>query len=102
MPQCRQLSLRDSTCDYWNEDLPADQQGDLPTACDEKKGYCNAEADDDPTWCSEFFSLEEMCPKCECYMDLCECDDFEVCDECGEELGFCAEDCPTQEEGYDE
>lgn len=37
-----------------------------------------------------------------CDLDHCACDDDEVCDYCGEPLGFCAVDCETREEDFEE
>lgn len=59
-----------------------------PEGADEQ-GFCCAEDDEDPSWCQSYES------------DGNDWDD-EVCDYCGEPLGFCASDCETRDENFEE
>ena len=59
-------------CGYFNEDLDMDEQ---PSGCDED-GMCSDEYDNG---CDEY--------------DV----DEDICDECGNPIGFCAPDCSERE-----
>ena len=65
-------------CLMWDEDNPAAG----PEGCDEF-GVCIVDEDPDPN-CSSFESIYD-----------------EVCDYCGEPLGFCSDDCETLMEGFE-
>ncbi len=73
---CIYADLKDGTCNLWEKDSPLNPEG-----ANADEGYCTAEDDEDPSWCQSF---EDSNP--------------EVCDFCGEELGFCAADCEGREE----
>jgi len=77
---CIYSDLRDGKCQMWEGDSSLDPEG-----CDEE-GFCIAEDDPDPSWCQSFESNEPD----------------EVCDYCGEELGFCALGCETLDPDFEE
>jgi hypothetical protein len=67
-------------CSFYDEDSSLNPEG-----CD-SEGYCLADEDEDPSWCSDYQSVY----------------DEDVCDYCGEPLGFCSEDCETREKDFEE
>jgi hypothetical protein len=71
-------------CQMWDDDNDSLN----PEGADEE-GFCTASEDEDPSWCQSYES------------DGADEDDEEVCDECGEPLGFCASDCSERGENQD-
>jgi len=76
---CVYCGLGNGICDLWDEDSSLNPEGT------DEKGYCIAEDDEDPSWCQSYEDAEE-----------------DICDYCGEPLGFCAEDCETLEDDFEE
>lgn len=76
---CVYCGLGNGVCDFWEEGSSLNPEGT------DEEGYCIAEDDEDPSWCQSYEDAEE-----------------EVCYYCGEPLGFCAEDCETREEDFEE
>jgi len=68
-------------CQMWEkENLSLNPEGA------DEEGCCIAEDDPDPSWCQSFESD----------------DGDEICDYCGEKLGFCASDCETLKPDFEE
>jgi hypothetical protein len=67
-------------CLMWEEGSSLNPEGA------DDHGNCMADEDEDPTWCQSYESAE----------------DEDVCDYCGEPLGFCASDCETLDEDFEE
>jgi len=78
--RCVYMGNLHGECTLWDADSTIN-----PEAAD-AQGNCTADGDEDPTWCQ---SYEPM-------------DDDEVCDYCGEPLGFCADDCETLSDDFEE
>lgn len=78
---CIYYGLGNGICELWEEDFLLNPEGT------DEEGYCTVEDDEDPSWCQSYENADE---------------DEEVCDYCGEPLGFCAEDCETLEEDFEE
>jgi len=122
MAHCLQESLSDGRCQAggWDDAEGADTEN---YAVDEQ-GYCWCGDDPCPgdscesfqaQWGSEYcgrtgeLRIEceeeccagiEECPECGLPNDECDCE--EVCDFCGEPLGFCFPDCETLMEDFEE
>lgn len=79
---CFYYGLGTGKCDLFYEE----NESLNPEGAD-KEGYCLAEDGEDPSWCQSYEDADA---------------DDEVCDYCGEPLGFCAEDCETREEDFEE
>lgn len=77
---CAYSGLMSGMCELWEKGSSLNPEGA------DENGYCIAEDDEDPSWCQDHQEEE----------------DAEVCDYCGEPLGFCAEDCETLDEDFEE